>query len=181
MKAHASLRVPLVRLGEDELEAVWEEKPEDLGLDLEGAELAPRGPVRVRAFLVQSGQNVLARGRAVAVVDLTCGRCLEEFRYPLRARFHTTYRAQPEEPESTERELTDDEIDEELLTSEIVDLAPVVRENLVLAVPTAPLCKPDCRGLCPTCGANRNTTTCGCPPPQRGLPFEALRALYSEN
>ena len=43
-----------------------------------------------------------------------------------------------------------------------LDLAPMVREEVLLAVPDAPLCRPDCAGLCPTCGADRNAAPCDC-------------------
>jgi uncharacterized protein len=45
-----------------------------------------------------------------------------------------------------------------------LDLGDVIREQLFLAAPLSRLCRPDCRGLCPTCGANRNQTACACPP-----------------
>ncbi|MDP9463474.1 MAG: DUF177 domain-containing protein, partial [Actinomycetota bacterium] len=43
-----------------------------------------------------------------------------------------------------------------------IDLVAMVRENILLDAPVAPLCRPDCAGLCPTCGIDRNTATCDC-------------------
>jgi uncharacterized protein len=50
------------------------------------------------------------------------------------------------------------------LTGDELDLAPLARDAVLLGLPLAPLCREDCAGLCPTCGANRNTEPCGCGP-----------------
>ena len=44
-----------------------------------------------------------------------------------------------------------------------VDLSPLIREQIILALPTRPLCQEGCKGLCPQCGADRNAAPCGCP------------------
>jgi len=59
-----------------------------------------------------------------------------------------------------------------------VDLAPLVRDAVLLGLPPAPLCNEGCRGLCPVCGANRNENPCGCetsPPDPRWAALDALR------
>jgi len=53
-----------------------------------------------------------------------------------------------------------------LLVDDEVDLEPLVRDAVLLELPLAPLCRPDCLGLCPTCGANRNEEACGCEAPR---------------
>jgi uncharacterized protein len=60
---------------------------------------------------------------------------------------------------------------------EEVDLAPLVRETMILALPTKPLCREDCRGLCPRCGANRNGGECGCRQEWSDPRLEVLRDL----
>ncbi len=51
------------------------------------------------------------------------------------------------------------------MTGDELDLEPMVRDAVMLELPLAPLCAPDCRGLCPRCGANWNLATCDCVPP----------------
>jgi uncharacterized protein len=58
-----------------------------------------------------------------------------------------------------------------------IDLEPMTREAVVLGLPLAPLCRPDCKGLCPTCGAELNRGPCGCPPPATDPRWAALDAL----
>lgn len=73
-------------------------------------------------------------------------------------------------------ELEADQLDVLPYDGEQVDLEPLLREQLVLAVPYAPLCREDCKGLCPQCGIDRNAETCACeaPPDPR---FAALKGL----
>ena len=64
-----------------------------------------------------------------------------------------------------------------VLPAERIDLEPVFREQFVLAVPYAPLCTEDCKGLCPQCGIDRNTASCSCEPPidPRLAPLKGLK------
>jgi uncharacterized protein len=62
-------------------------------------------------------------------------------------------------------ELAEDDLDLYTYEGEEVDLSPLFREQVVLAVPFAPLCSEDCKGLCPQCGADRNLERCDCKPP----------------
>jgi uncharacterized protein len=62
-------------------------------------------------------------------------------------------------------ELAEDDLDLYGYENEEVDLTPLFRDQVILAVPFAPLCKEDCKGLCPQCGADRNHETCDCKPP----------------
>lgn len=63
------------------------------------------------------------------------------------------------------------------LRADTLDLEPLVHDAVLLELPPAPLCGPDCRGLCPWCGANRNETDCDCRPPadERWAALDALR------
>lgn len=62
-------------------------------------------------------------------------------------------------------ELSGDDLDVYGYEGEEIDLTPLFREQIILAVPFAPLCSEECRGLCPQCGADRNQETCDCKPP----------------
>lgn len=63
------------------------------------------------------------------------------------------------------------------LAGDLLDLEPAVRDAVVLELPPAPLCDPACAGLCPSCGADRNETACGCPPVAPDPRWDALREL----
>ena len=79
-----------------------------------------------------------------------CRRCLEEATGQVSVDVREIFDPNPVEGETY------------LLRGDSVDLEPLVREAVMLALPQAPLCSEDCAGLCSECGANRNTTDCGC-------------------
>jgi uncharacterized protein len=115
--------------------------PPDLDLsNLEGTVRVTRTP---QGLLLQLGIQ--------AQVDLECVRCLTPFPYILHTNFTELYAF-------SRRFITESG----LLVPEDghIDLTPVLREYLFLELPISPLCRPDCKGLCPICGENLNETTC---------------------
>jgi uncharacterized protein len=103
--------------------------------------------VRVTGLLESVSEGVLASGTASATATGCCGRCLREITVPVRADFRELFAY----PDSTTAQTTDpDEVPR--LADDNVDLEPLVHDELVLAMPSAPVCSPECRGLCPECG-----------------------------
>lgn len=96
-------------------------------------------------------EGLLLQITAEAEIKTTCVRCLEEFYLPVHAEFEELYQFQSRYREETDMILPDDGY---------IDLRPLYRECLILAIPIKRLCKPDCRGLCVICGTNLNETSC---------------------
>jgi uncharacterized protein len=116
--------------------------PEDLGIELIGV---PAGsPVEVDLRLEAVMEGVLASGRAWVTLSGECARCLE----PLEDDLEVTLQELYVYPESDAEE---DEASR--LEGELLDLEPVLRDAVVLALPFRPVCTPDCPGLCLECGA----------------------------
>jgi uncharacterized protein len=116
-----------------------------MGLDLITVPRGAQVTLELRAESVMEG--VLVSGEASATAIGECGRCLIEVTDRIVANICELYAY----PDSATDETTDS--DEVLrLTGDLIDLEPVVRDALVLALPATPLCRPDCRGLCPECG-----------------------------
>ncbi len=148
---------------------------------------ADAGGATLDAELYVEGTNVHVAGTVKGHVVVACSRCLGPASIPVDETLRVTFMPQGEiaatpapADESSEDEggleLTDQDLDVFPYDGEAVDLEPLVREQLVLSVPYAPLCREDCRGLCPQCGIDRNTQTCTCEPP--GDPrFAALKGL----
>jgi uncharacterized protein len=79
-----------------------------------------------------------------------------------------------------EVELGRDDMEVDFYQGDQLDLGSLLRSETDLALPMKPLCRPDCRGLCPVCGGNKNVTECRCDtrvPDPRLAPLEALRRL----
>jgi uncharacterized protein len=100
-----------------------------------------------------------------------CRRCLCPLEGELRTHVRELYRSRL----SGEADTADDETYP--LHGDALDLRPLVRDALLLELPLAPLCRPDCAGLCPTCGADRNVGSCDCPPDAGDPRWAALDVL----
>ena len=109
----------------------------------------------------KDGDAVFVRGRLVARVPQHCGRCLEPHTVTVRpqvdARFVPSRRERGEE-----FELGADDLETDVYANGIIDLNLLVETETTLLLPMKPLCREDCRGLCPVCGGNRNLTECRC-------------------
>jgi len=117
--------------------------------------------VSVRLDYYRAGQELFFQGQISGDVIGHCGRCLEDYGFPLDADFSVLLVPKTEDL-TAETELTGDELDLSVYEGDIVDLTPLLREQIILALPTRPLCDEDCKGLCPTCGMNLNMETCRC-------------------
>jgi uncharacterized protein len=112
-------------------------------------------------------RTVHVRGALEARLKVECGRCLERFDLPVAQDldlFYLPHRADQDEEEEDEVELKDHEMVVAYYRDERLDLGEMIREQFILNLPMKRLCRDSCRGLCPTCGANRNSAPCACPP-----------------
>lgn len=117
--------------------------PAGLGLDVLGVPEGADLELAVRLESVVEG--VLASGTARARVEGECVRCLEPIGQELEVEFQELF-AYPD------REIEDDEVGR--LEDDELDLEPLIRDAVVLALPYQPVCREDCPGLCPRCGAS---------------------------
>lgn len=116
------------------------------------------------------GDNVFARGNLNAWVELACSRCLISLRHDIAEDLALTFLPGGQLPLEGDAGDEGDEVDVESVETddtygyegEELDMQPLLRERLLLAIPYAPLCKADCLGLCSQCGANLNDSECGC-------------------
>jgi uncharacterized protein len=119
--------------------------PEALGLELITVPTGSDMTLDLRLESVMEG--VLVSGTVEATVTGECGRCLEPFTETVRVGVQELFVY----PDSTTDATTeDDEVSR--LAQDLLDLEPVVRDAVVLALPMTPLCDPDCLGLCAGCG-----------------------------
>jgi len=114
--------------------------------------------------------GVVARGRVRAVVDLTCTRCLTTWSQVLEVPVEAVFRQHPDE--------SGDELP--IDSGGWIDLGPVVHDEVALGIPERPVCREDCRGLCPTCGTDLNMEPCEGHGDTLESPFAALRELFAD-
>jgi uncharacterized protein len=138
-------------------------------------------PVILDATVSRSKAKVGIAGQATTTLELSCSRCLEGFAVPVTANFDLTYLPSGEAPVGGgEAEVADEDINTAYYQGGQIDLADLIHEQLYLVLPMKPLCRDDCQGLCPMCGANRNTTACTCEATWTDPRLAGLKALLNE-
>jgi len=103
-------------------------------------------------------------GRVKTSIELTCSRCLEGFPMAVDEPFDVLYLPHAAAGPGEERAVEDDDLSTAFYEDNVIDLGQLMQEQCYLAVPMKPLCREDCRGLCPVCGTNLNTGSCECRP-----------------
>jgi len=118
------------------------EEPDDI-LDLHEDVLGQACPVTYDLSVQLAGNELIARGSLTAQVEFKCCRCAEMFAVTVTERRFFAVVEIPNKVES-------------------VDLTPDIREAMILAFPSYPVCDSGCKGLCAQCGVNLNRETCSC-------------------
>ena len=157
---------------------VHEEVPPDAAL-FEDADLQLGSPleVDVAVTLLPSGE-VVVRGTFSGALSRECRRCLDPVEVPLEEEVDLLF--VPRDELDPEGEEDDEEIRRFNLASGRLELGDAIREEAILAAPLYVECDPDCRGLCPVCGTNRNEDDCDCTLEEPDPRWDALRAIKSE-
>ena len=127
------------------------------------------------AELVQGTDEIRVRGRISGELEGDCDRCLEAARLPIGGDFDLCYRPEYADSEAPEAELDEGETEIGFYEGTGLQLADVVREQILLWLPMRWICDPDCKGICPICGGNRNKVSCGCREQQVDDRWAALR------
>jgi uncharacterized protein len=116
-----------------------------------------------------------------AGLRLGCVRCLEEFSYPLSSTFDLTLHPVKESASEEDVELTEDDMESNIFEGGEIHLSEIACEQIFLEIPYQPLCREDCRGLCPNCGKDLNLAPCGCRGEDTESGFAVLRKLKLDN
>jgi uncharacterized protein len=123
----------------------------------------------------RSGSEIFFHGAFTAVMDGSCGRCLKRYPFPLEKKFDLVLT--PEPASAKGKGLSLDEMGLSYYASNEIDLSPLIREQVLLALPMRPLCEEGCRGLCAGCGVDLNDEQCLCPDPPGDPRMAIFRSL----
>jgi len=141
-------------------------------------------PLRTALRALRIGDLVEIDGDIETSVRLPCSRCLQPFETPLKSSFALTFMQQEadvmEDTESQEVELNAEDMGIVYFQGEKINLKDAIQEQVVMEFPLRPLCKLNCKGLCPKCGTDLNEAPCDCE--QRPSPgkFAVLKNLKLE-
>jgi uncharacterized protein len=168
------MRVNTDEIKEGGLRRSWDVTREQLDEIVAGdrAGYRARAPAHVDARLEKIERRVRIDARAKAEVTAACGRCLTPVAVDVPVEFEVTLVPEDEYSDAEEQEEGDQgpvagsfaakEAEEETYSGKVVDLDPILREQILLALPGYPVCNETCKGLCTVCGTNLNDRDCGC-------------------
>ncbi len=169
------MRVNIDEIKDSGLERSWEIPTVRLEEALRGdrAGYQAVGPATVEARLERLGRRVRLLAKTTVELTSPCGRCLLPARTTVPVDFQLTLVPAEEAAEGeggghetgeehAEGSFTPHQVDEETYRGKLIELDPLVEEQIALALPLYPVCREGCQGLCPVCGQNQNEKACGC-------------------
>jgi len=124
-----------------------------------------KGPIVVTGVVTGTIDGVQARFRVAANARLTCVRCLTEWERQLETESLQHFSVTPDE-------------DGYAIVDKEIDVGSVATDELALSIPATPLCREDCKGLCPICGTDLNSDPCDGHGEDSGSPFAVLKDLF---
>ncbi len=144
------------------------------------------GPFRFGTEAYKVAEDVFLAGSFLGAIQVECSRCLQRYRHALSERFRLVLepagQREPADPESAlalqkHGMCLGDDLELGWYRGLGIDLDAFFTELISLALPLQPLCGEGCKGLCPTCGGDRNRVDCGCEEVKPPSPFAVLAAL----
>jgi len=137
-------------------------------LNLDDPRLVPGTEITVEVQCESLSDGIVVNGRIEAEIHSECRRCLQPVGSVLDIEVHELYQLVVTDPDAFG------------IQNDQIDLAPMVRETVLIELPDAPLCRIDCAGLCPTCGIDLNREKCGCAAPVIDARWAALDAIRDQ-
>ena len=134
-------------------------------------------PATVNGKVRLAGNEVFVNGHFDTRAQVECDRCLKPIELPVSSDFELEYITGSEYESSAVAELTEAEMSVAVFDGEAIDVDEIVKEQILLAVPTRMLCREDCKGICPQCGVDKNTGECDCETKEIDPRWAALKNL----
>lgn len=144
---------------------------------LERPELVALEPVHWRGQVVFTDPGYFLRAKLDYEQTLSCNRCLKPIVDHAESEVELMIEVEPRHETGGEHELHEKDLGILYLDEEVLETDPILVEQLQLNIPMKPLCRPDCQGLCPVCGADRNAGACSCTESSTDPRWAALAAL----
>jgi uncharacterized protein len=149
-------------------------------LDFQDDEIQQGGPLHVEGtaeLLPNTEGQVRVRGKFEVRLETECDRCLGRAQFPLSSSFDLFYKLVSFIAREEEVGLDEGEVELGFYQGGGMELEDILREQVLLLMPMQRVCSEDCKGICPSCGKNRNETPCDCKDEHAGARWAALRDL----
>lgn len=171
------MRIELVNLEQGRGDFAHVYQPEELGSFDERVNVV--GPTTVTGKVRVAGAEVFVNGHIETRAQVECDRCLQQVETPVKTDFDLQYIPGTEYASSEAAELTENDLSVAVFDGDAIDLDEIVKEQVLLTVPTRMLCRSECKGICPDCGIDKNTARCTCDTEEVDPRWAALKNLTS--
>lgn len=133
------MKVPLLKIPSEGLELSQTYDPKEWDMERHGLKVI--SPIKAVAFICKENGNLFVQLTVITRFELECARCLKKIEIPVEEKF---------------------DLDYNIKGKTTLDIAPDIRQEMILEYPMKPLCHELCKGLCPACGENLNEGKCKC-------------------
>ena len=134
-------------------------------------------PAAVNGRVRVAGNEVFVNGHIDTRAKVECDRCLQPVELPVNTDFALDYIRGADYESNAAAELTEADMSVSVFDGDAIDIDEIVKEQILLTVPTRTLCREDCKGICPECGIDRNTGECSCVTDNTDPRWAALKNL----
>jgi uncharacterized protein len=164
-KKKSDISIPLGEVGESGYRLSCSKCKEwirDAVRDVGNSDFTFLDDIKIQIDVFRLGKEFSARGVISTALTLRCVKCLDDFAFPLEAQFHYTLCPSDRGAFLPEMEVRRDDLDVVHYKGTDLDLVPLLVEQIILTIPTYPLCGETCKGICQRCGGNLNNRLCQC-------------------
>jgi len=170
------LELDIRSLKEGENEFSFSLKSDEIGMKDNFVE----GAIKCDIILIRNGSTVFLQGTISFSFILECARCFEKFTLRKKEKIFSYFHPKKIDFNEHKEHLSKTDVEIEYYENDIISLRPTVYDAINLAIPLKPLCKPDCKGLCPICGTNLNIKQCNCDTHKSDPRWKPLEKLLKE-
>lgn len=149
---------------------------EDVVGDIKNIDFAFIDDVRIEIEIFRTGDSIFVRGLITTTIKISCIRCLDDFDAHLEAELQYNFYPSEEKQFPPEVEINRKDLDLLYYQGDSINVTPLIKEQILLNIPSHPLCRESCKGMCPQCGSNLNQGPCRCDKQEKAISkFEILR------
>lgn len=143
--------------------------------EINGVDCVFLKPIDISVIARKEPDHIRVDATVSSSARIECSRCLENYDSDMKSEFTIYYREEDSEYNDEEVELSERDLVSSSYSGNEIDLGPEIAEQLLMEIPVKPLCREDCKGLCPTCGADLNRGACDCGRGTYNPKFSALK------
>lgn len=168
----------IIDLAQIEKEAFFDLTLEPSRIDWDEEDVILVEPLGLRCNVYKDEGQVKVEGTIKTVLRAYCSRCFDKTCLNVDLSFRAIFVSRERFPKDVELELKKEDLDISIFEGEKLDFAEVVREQILVSLPTQVLCRPDCKGLCGICWVNLNKDGCECSEKEIDIRLAKLKELY---